>query len=48
MQLSRKYDDLLLAKYVDGPTAWHVTAWCGYKDILEEMWGWGTKVQLNL
>jgi hypothetical protein len=32
VQLSRKYDNLLLAKYVDGPTAWHVTAWCGYKD----------------
>jgi hypothetical protein len=41
-------DDLLLAKDVNGYTAWHIAARCGRKEILEELWGWAREVQLNL
>jgi ankyrin repeat protein len=47
MQLNLK-DNLLLAKDRNGQTAWHIAAWCGYKEILEALWGWGREVQLNL
>jgi hypothetical protein len=47
VQLNLKYDQLL-AKDVDGPTALHVTAWCGYKEIVENLWIWAREVKLNL
>jgi hypothetical protein len=47
VQLILRYDPVQ-AKDVDGPTARLVAAECGYKEILKEMWGWGTEVQLDL
>jgi len=47
VQINLRYDPVL-AKDVDGLTAWHVAAGCSYKEILKEMCGWGTEVQLDL
>jgi hypothetical protein len=47
VQLILRYD-LVLAKDVVGPSAWLVAAECGYKEILKEIWCWGTEVQLDL
>jgi ankyrin repeat protein len=33
---------------VDGPTAWHEAAWCGYKEFVEKLWVWAREVKLNL
>jgi hypothetical protein len=31
-----------------GPTAGHVAAWCGYKEIVEKLLVWAREVKLNL
>jgi len=41
-------DDLLLAKWVDGLTAWEIAVWNGYKQIYQKLSGWGRDVQVNL
>jgi len=38
----------LLAKGMDGLTAWHRAEFNGKKEILEALWGWVRKVQVNL
>jgi len=38
----------LLAKGFNGQSAWHTLAWNGNTDILEKLWNWVRKLQVNL
>jgi hypothetical protein len=41
-------NDLLLTKGDNGLTAWEIDALNGNKEVLDKLWCWSRKVQLNL